>query len=426
MSSRSFWALVLALWTGVAGVAGAVGTTGAPFLRIAAGARPEAMGGAYTGVSDDLNALFWNPAGLARVAAPECGALYTTWLAGTTTSLLGYARPAGTLGTLAGAASILDYGSTPRTVATDDGLYGGTSGTVSAMDTFAEVGWGRRMAAGLDAGAAAKVVIQRFAGASRSGLGADLGVLWTTPERGLKAGLAGQNLGVMTSGGALLPMTWRLGAAWETPLGSSLRALWAADAEMTADAGTRVHAGAEFSVLELVALRGGWRGGAIAGGPTFGVGLLVPGSWVGLSGALRIDYAGGQADELGMTHRIQLLFRFGARPTAGRASGFKVETVGPDRWLVWTGGPGPWEVTVRRPGEGRGEAAALGGGFMTDNRVPLESLDPGTYVVAVRRADAQATAWQNPSSIARSMERALLKPPTLITGIASFWAKGFA
>ncbi len=34
-------------------------------MKIGVGARPVAMGGAYTAVADDANALFWNPAGLA-------------------------------------------------------------------------------------------------------------------------------------------------------------------------------------------------------------------------------------------------------------------------------------------------------------------------------------------------------------------------
>ena len=48
-----------------ASTAGGVGTTGAQFLKIGTGARPVAMGYAFSAVADDLNALYWNPAGLA-------------------------------------------------------------------------------------------------------------------------------------------------------------------------------------------------------------------------------------------------------------------------------------------------------------------------------------------------------------------------
>ncbi len=58
----------LALVVFAAGTAiGFLGTqpTGFTFMRIGVGARPVGMGGAYTAVADDANALLWNPAGLA-------------------------------------------------------------------------------------------------------------------------------------------------------------------------------------------------------------------------------------------------------------------------------------------------------------------------------------------------------------------------
>src|SRR6185312_10499950 len=53
-----------------------VGTSGAAFLEIAPGARPVGMGQAYTGVADDIDAIYWNPAGLARMAHPELEAMH--------------------------------------------------------------------------------------------------------------------------------------------------------------------------------------------------------------------------------------------------------------------------------------------------------------------------------------------------------------
>lgn len=39
------------------------------------GARPLSMGGAFTGLADDVNATYWNPAGLVNLDGPE-----TTWM----------------------------------------------------------------------------------------------------------------------------------------------------------------------------------------------------------------------------------------------------------------------------------------------------------------------------------------------------------
>ena len=49
---------------------GSRGTTTANFLKLGAGARAEAMGGAYAAVADDATALYWNPAGLTRISLP--------------------------------------------------------------------------------------------------------------------------------------------------------------------------------------------------------------------------------------------------------------------------------------------------------------------------------------------------------------------
>ncbi|MBI5244034.1 MAG: UPF0164 family protein, partial [Elusimicrobia bacterium] len=45
--------------------------TGAAFLKIGTGARAEAMGGAYTAIADDVNALYYNPGGLAALKKSE-------------------------------------------------------------------------------------------------------------------------------------------------------------------------------------------------------------------------------------------------------------------------------------------------------------------------------------------------------------------
>lgn len=43
------------------------GKYGADFLRIAVGARPAAMGGAFTALADDATSFYWNPSGLTKV-----------------------------------------------------------------------------------------------------------------------------------------------------------------------------------------------------------------------------------------------------------------------------------------------------------------------------------------------------------------------
>src|SRR5687767_7302128 len=55
------------------------GATGAELLKLGAGARAAAMADAQTALADDAFALRWNPAGLARLSAPDAAFMHNQW-----------------------------------------------------------------------------------------------------------------------------------------------------------------------------------------------------------------------------------------------------------------------------------------------------------------------------------------------------------
>ncbi len=63
------------------------------FLRITPGARPSGMGESFVALSDDLNAVHFNPAGLGYVIQPEFQTTYSVWLADMYYGFLGYMHP---------------------------------------------------------------------------------------------------------------------------------------------------------------------------------------------------------------------------------------------------------------------------------------------------------------------------------------------
>jgi long-subunit fatty acid transport protein len=65
----------------------------ARYLRIGVGARALGMGGAYTAVSDDASACYWNPAGLVQLKNKEVQAMYSLLSMDRTYNLLNYAQP---------------------------------------------------------------------------------------------------------------------------------------------------------------------------------------------------------------------------------------------------------------------------------------------------------------------------------------------
>ena len=70
----------------------AAGTTAAAFLKIDSGTRPMAMGGAFTGLANDVNTLFWNPAGLTSIEFREFSAMQNFSIADINSQAIGYAQ----------------------------------------------------------------------------------------------------------------------------------------------------------------------------------------------------------------------------------------------------------------------------------------------------------------------------------------------
>ncbi len=64
------WGLSTTALRGVASAAGSAGTSGADFLEIGVGSRPLGMGEAFTAGTDDINSIYYNPAGLGTIRYP--------------------------------------------------------------------------------------------------------------------------------------------------------------------------------------------------------------------------------------------------------------------------------------------------------------------------------------------------------------------
>jgi Type IX secretion system protein PorV len=77
-------------------VGGAAGGAAVPFITIGPDARASGMGDLGTGVADDLNAIHWNPAGLAFQYDRQIGLSFSSWLpqfnAGLSYNRLNYAQ----------------------------------------------------------------------------------------------------------------------------------------------------------------------------------------------------------------------------------------------------------------------------------------------------------------------------------------------
>src|SRR5205823_13020727 len=90
--------------------AGSPGTSAANFLKIGIGARGSAMGEAQSAVADDVNAAYWNPAGLANLRFQEISLMHYALVEGVRYQQAGYGFPTDKKGNFALGVSLLDYG----------------------------------------------------------------------------------------------------------------------------------------------------------------------------------------------------------------------------------------------------------------------------------------------------------------------------
>lgn len=292
------------------------GLTAATFLQRQLGAQPAGMGYAFTAVRGRLDAMQFNPAGLAWLRKPVASSTYLNGLAGANHGFLGYGQPL-PWGTLGVGLLYFNAGSI------DLNLADGTTGRVTAEeDTALSASYGLELPLGVAVGATYRHVRLELAETARAAVSqADLGALWRTPLRGLSVGAAVQYLGPdvkFEEAGDPPPRTRRFGVAYHWPeldpkkLDPSVD-LQKFDVTVAADWVEVLHerksprAGLEMGLqphqLDRVALRFGWVFNRDSESFTFGLGLKE-GRW-------GVDYSLGTAKDLGNLQQVSLAFYFG-------------------------------------------------------------------------------------------------------------------
>lgn len=282
------------------GAAAAAGAEGASFLDIPIGARPAALGGAYSALAADGYAPVFNPAGLGTLEAKSLALTHLDYLE-SSYEFAGYAHP---LGASRGLGAAVQY-YRPGTIAGLDAA-GLPTGDVSGRYGAYTLAGGAGVAERLSLGVSGKIIRAEIDGVSATAYAADLGALYR-PRRGLAFALVAANLGsklTFMEQGDDLPRTVRVGAAyrpWDR-WNFLLEGLYAA----TGMAGAR--AGAEWRPLESVALRLGYKSDVVEAleplaGLSAGVGLLLRGH--------EFAYAWVPHGDLGFTQHFSLALKFG-------------------------------------------------------------------------------------------------------------------
>ncbi|MBI5202532.1 MAG: PorV/PorQ family protein [Elusimicrobia bacterium] len=289
------------------------GTTGAQFLKIAPGARPAAMGEAFSAVADDAHAVYYDPAGLARLSRPEATGMHDSHFQGIRYEFAAFALPLAdrkdpfvkptSRGALAFAIYNLSISGLERRGVNETDA---PTDTFGASDFAYSLGYGIGLSSRASVGAAFKLIDQNLDNAKGSAAALDLGGLWTGNKLRLAAGARNLGSSVKFRGSSdPLPRTLYAGAAWAF----DERRLVSLDVRAPRDGALELSGGAEYC-RPFDSVTGCLRGGLnTATMEAAGLGGLSLGGGVGM-GTLRFDLAWVPYGDLGSTFRYSLRVRF--------------------------------------------------------------------------------------------------------------------
>jgi len=300
-----------------------VAQTGFQFLKVDVGSRAAAMGGAYMLVGDDATAMFYNPAGIAKISAGlDVFAGQTRWISDISYNSVALVKNLGNWGTVGLSGIFADYGTIEGTrVASNDQGYEET-GNVEVGAYTMGLSYARSLSDKFTVGGQIKYVSQhlgsnlRVGGKTKdntmSGLAYDFGTIFYPGFKSFRFGMSVRNFSKefkYEQEGFQLPLTFAVGIAMDVMdfLGEHKNPLiLAVDATHPRDYTERLNIGGEYTFMNMVALRAGYKYNYDSEGLTLGLGVMRK-----LAGVnFHLDYAYSDNDVFDAVNRFSVGFSF--------------------------------------------------------------------------------------------------------------------
>lgn len=175
-----------------AGSDGRKGTAGASELMIPVGARGAALGSAVAGDVDGVEAMYYNPAGIAGLGATDVLFTHTQYFADMKLNYAGIASKVGGMGVIGIGAKVLSVGDI---IVTTEQAPDGTGEILQPTFTVMNLTWGKAFTDRVNFGATMNYVSENVANNTANGVAFDFGVQYATDWHGFKLGMAMKNVG---------------------------------------------------------------------------------------------------------------------------------------------------------------------------------------------------------------------------------------
>jgi hypothetical protein len=324
--------LVLALATPTWAASSKLGAAGAQFLKIGVGSKYQGMADAGVATAGDAYAAYWNPAGLVEVENWSLAFTNVNWLLDIDLNYFAAARNFEDVGVFAVSATVLTTGEQEITTVDQQD---GTGQFYSASSYAIGLTFARQLTHRFAFGASAKFIGEELGDVDSRGLALDFGTLLYTGFQSLRVGMSITNMGsdLKFTGSGLkvnyvddqdqvgsapvdaelsatpynLPMTLRLGAAYDWEFGEQSMITLATELIDPNDGNQKAVLGAEFGFRERFFLRGGYKFRYDEQSLALGGGLIAP---VGSDSQIIIDYAWQDFGRLESTQRFSIGFAF--------------------------------------------------------------------------------------------------------------------
>lgn len=247
---------------------GSIGTSGADFLELGIGSRPLSMGEAFTAEINDINSIYYNPAGLGTIRYPVFHLFHNELILDSRLENIGVAYPL--YGGWLGVSNTLFWVPSFDKIDVD----GNTVGKVQFFNGNFTTGYGYDFGY-FYGGASIKYIYQRIDTLYVNSVAIDLGILkgmylyspFDSPIRNFHVGLSLLNLGTNAKDDPL-PRMFRLGFSYKLTKWFGLNVDMSESLISTSDMYDftylfdetfRLNTGFELNYMELLYIRGGWR-----------------------------------------------------------------------------------------------------------------------------------------------------------------------